>query len=479
MLPMTRNLRYILAVNLLVVIPDWGLAWNIFSIEHAARVASRYENVYLLDFSMLNPKVSGSRLSGLRDLLFRKNSIQKAIAEICSREGIKLITPASSDSYSSHVVEDLLFNNTFKLVMASKYFWITGNGQTTINQIDSKLVAKELEYFKYAYTATSGLILELGIDKVTTVNGRFLIDGAVKLAADNLGKETSLLESGFGKIHTYEEFEVSPHDIFNRRKIISSWWQNGSNDKYQVAEEGFREKYAGTIGDGISWQDKFEIEYSPPPESTKKIAVFFPSAQLEKPIFEDIGISKTFSGDQVVAFRAFCHSARSKGFHVVVRVHPRGHYPKSVADSENRFWSEVCLAVGAEIVQAESPISSYNLIEKSDLCVVYSSSIAIEVIAQSKPLLVLGETEYSQLIDENCCHSISRLSEMLDQEIPIIERSRVYPWLYYFMKGGYQFKYFTVDNFGRYTFKNKQVNERTLVSKILRKMLPYNRLAEN
>jgi hypothetical protein len=464
--PMTRNLRYVLAVNLLVVIPDWGLAWNIFSIEHAARVASRYENVYLLDLSMLNPKISRIRLGGLHDLLFRKNSIQKAITEICSREGIKLITPASNDSYSSHVVEDFLFNNTFKLAMASKYFWITGNGQTTLNQIDSKLVAKELEYFKYAYAITSGLILELGIDKVTTVNGRFLIDGAIKLAADNLGKEISLLESGFGNTHTYEEFRVSPHDISNRQEIISNLWKNGDHNKYLVAENGFKQKYEVMVRTG--WLEKSEVEYSPPSGFTQKLAVFFPSTQIEDPIFEEIHISKTFSGDQEVAFRAFCDAARSKNFHVVVRVHPPGHNPKSVANSDNRTWSKICLEVGAEIVLSESPISSYSLIEKSDLCIVYISSIAIEIIAQEKPLLVLGETDYSHLIEENCAHSFSRLSEMLDQQIPTIEKARVFPWLYYYMKGGYQFKYFKVDDFGKYTYDNRQVDAQTLVGKFLK-----------
>ena len=102
----------------------------------------------------------------------------------------------------------------------------------------------------------------------------------------------------------------------------------------------------------------------------------------------------------------------------LLRIHPAelsGSLPsnqKIYNEIMNRFKK---LPTNINIIQPDNTLNSYSIIDKSSLCIVYASTIANEIAAMGKPLIIGGEAyiknkgitydpkskkEYFQFIDE-------------------------------------------------------------------------------
>ena len=129
---------------------------------------------------------------------------------------------------------------------------------------------------------------------------------------------------------------------------------------------------------------------------------------------------------------------------VLLRIHPAelsGSLPsnqKIYNEIVNRFNN---LPANIKIIQPDDTLNSYSIIDKSSLCIVYASTIANEIAAMGKPLIVGGEAyiknkkisydpkskkEYFQFIDE-----LLEKSE-IDETIKL--RAKKYAYYFYFQR---------------------------------------------
>ena len=135
---------------------------------------------------------------------------------------------------------------------------------------------------------------------------------------------------------------------------------------------------------------------------------------------------------------------KDKDVTVLLRIHPAelsGSLPtnqKIYEEIINRFKK---LPTNIYIIQPDDTLNSYSIIDKSSLCIVYASTIANEIAAMGKPIVVGGEAyiknkgisydpktkkEYFQFIDE--------LLEKPEIDETIKLRAKKYAYYFYFQR---------------------------------------------
>lgn len=310
-------------------------------------------------------------------------------------------------------------------------------------------------------------------NEIITVNGRYIVDGAVVQACREAQVECSLIESASATPGKYTIYEVSPHDIPSVQGMHLELWDKAASGKNEIAERGLQLKLSGRESPGFDFRSNFTEDFKRKlNSSSQKIAVFFPSTDREFAIFPEFVHQESFGGSQAEAFLAFSRIAKRYGYHVIVRVHPvNSKLPKKLQDKfvqiEDAIWYELCSTSGSEIIESRSRISSYDLIEKAQLCATYASSISIECILSGKPTLILGESEISYCVPEICAFNEAQLASKFNDGIPIMKKSDLYPYGYWLQSAGMELKLFNFISDHEVYFSNKLVNEYRSWAKIM------------
>lgn len=428
--------------NVLIVIPDWGLAWNAYCIEYAAKLSSLGVKVTILDLSNLNPLVfkrviwhfilklsQRNRLIDIKRKVFNSNNIRYISSN--SRNLIKTNFEAETERYA-------IFLNA----MASKYSSTTGRRDTQLTEINPEVVELERRFFITTIITVLRLQSEFQFSEIITVNGRYIVDGAVVQACKEAQVECRLIESASATAGKYTLYKLSPHDIPSVQEMHLQLWNEAGPDKNETAKKGLQLKMSGLESPGADFRSNFIETYrSNLSSSSTKLAVYFPSSDREFAIFPEFVYQKSFGGSQAEAFLAFCQTAKLYNYHIVVRVHPVNsklpiELQEMYAKVEDSIWSDLCSITGSEMIHSRSKVNSYDLIAKADLCATYASSISIECILSSKPTLILGESEISYCAPEICAFNEADLRAKFKAGIPIVRKEALYPYGFWLQSAG-------------------------------------------
>jgi hypothetical protein len=459
--------------KVLIVIPDWGLAWNVYCLEYAVELAQLGVDVSVLDLSIFNPKIFKKRFWRLILNLVQKNRLRDIKRRICKTYDIKIVSlrsPRVRDTSKSLSDER---ENIFRSAMASKYSDLTGRRDTKLSEIGIEIVNLERYFFFTVVESLAALQKVSNFHQVITVNGRYIVDGAVIQACKELNADFSLIEAASSTAGKYAVYRISPHDIPSVQNMQLEFWEAATSDRIGFANLGLDMKVAGMDSPGHDYRSNFKSDFAKVGQlATSKIAAFFPSSDREFAIFPEFIHQRSFDGNQHEAFLAFSKVAKENGYKVVVRVHPVNskatkEFRDRFASVEDAIWQNLCEISGAEIITALSPINSYDLIQKAEICVTYASSISTECILSGKKTLILGESEISYLVPEICAFTEAELRVKLEGEIPVISRETLYPYGYWLQCGGKQPKLFDFISDQEVYFEAKLVNEYRLWAKPL------------
>jgi len=451
--------------RVLIVIPDWGLAWYVFCLEHAVKLSKKNIEVSVLDLSGLNPLFYRKKFWKFVLSLSQKNRLLQIKKRIAKKYSLSLIEKSfSSDSlFTLPMTEER--NDVFLRAMSSKYSYVTGRSDTQIEEIDEKIVELERYFFSSTVIEIKDLLNRFNFSEVITVNGRYIVNGAVVQACKDSSVKCSLLEAAGSIPGSYEIYEVSPHDITSVQIMQKEFWNAAGPEREITAERGLQKKMFGTNLPGIDFTTNFTEKFTVSQElKSHKLAVFFPSSEREFAIFPEFSWWNSFEGSQKEAFLAFCRVAKSNGYRVIVRVHPVDkNAPQKVqdvfAEIENTIWRKLCEENDSEMIESKSSISSYDLIYKVDLCATYASSISVECILSGKPTLILGEAEISNLVPEICAFDETSLIQKFNEGIPTIEKRTLYPYGYWLEAAGKKLELFNFVSDQEVYFCNRLVNE--------------------
>ncbi len=455
----------LLAKRVLIVIPDWGLAWYIFCLEHAVKLAKEDIEVSVLDLSGLNPLFYQKRFWKFVLALSQKNRLDKIKKRIAKKFNLILIQKKlPSDSFFILPMTEER-NSVFLRSMSSKYSYLTGRSDTKIEEIDEKVVELERFFFDSTVKEIINLIHKFNFSEIVTVNGRYIVNGAVVQACKESRVKCSLLEAAGSIPGNYEIYEVSPHDISSVQIMQKEFWNAAGPEREITAEKGLQKKMSGMNLPGIDFTTNLTEKFTVSQElKSHKLAVFFPSSEREFAIFPEFSWWNSFDGSQKEAFLAFCRVAKSNDYQVIVRVHPVDkNAPQKIqdvfAEIENTIWQNLCEETDSEMIESESRISSYDLIHKVDLCATYASSISVECILSGKPTLILGEAEISNLVPEICAFDETTLIQKFSEGIPIVEKRTLYPYGFWLQAAGKKLELFNFVSDQEVYFCNRLVNE--------------------
>lgn len=451
--------------KVLIVIPDWGLVWYIFCLEHAVELSKSGTDVSVLDLSNLNPRIFERRFWRFGLGLVQKNRLKDIKQKISKTYNIKLINNRLPKPTSSSYAMTKERNSIFVSAMASKYANITGRRHTQLDEIDSKIV--EIE--RYFFNSTVNLIIllqnQFNFNEIITVNGRYVVDGAVVQACIESHTKFRLMEAAGSTPGLYEVYEISPHDIPSVQEMHKEFWEGATSERNIIAERGLQKKLSGMDNPGSNFRTNFTEKFSETQDPTPhKLAAFFPSSEREFAIFPEFIWRDSFGGSQGDAFLAFSRIAKANGYRVVVRVHPvDSKSPRELqdhfAETEDAIWRKLCAASEAEIIESRSQVSSYDLINKADLCATYASSISIECILSEKPTIILGQSEISYCVPEICAFNEADLNAKFNQGIPIMRKEALFPYGYWLESAGREPKLFQFISDREVYFETLLVNE--------------------
>jgi len=416
--------------------------------------------VEVLDLSRYVTTNFSTRIREILISLTHKNRMRQLRTTICNRNNLYYLRPKEI-SKKRQILDssDTMLYAHFERCIASKYAFLTGGMNTKTSDLPRGLLKLESRAFWLSYQAVYTAIKSVAPDQVVTFNGRCIQDGATVFAARRSEVSIQLVELGNLFTSNLQLFSVSPFSVLNRRQLQDKAWKNACDNAIEVAERGLNKKLGSPMHVGISWRSEFHKTYSFENSTGKKRAIFFPSSDVEVPIFDYIDGPTSFDGSQAEAFLSFAKIAKEFGYQIFVRAHPPGYRFLTTAEIEDRIWGDLCQQVGATLIESNSGVDSDDLIMQSDVCVTYTSSICINSILLGRPTLVLGQTEYSTYVPNNCAFDDLEIREKLGSGAFASPKSNLYPWGYWYEAGGTPLEYFSIMDSGKVVFGNQIVDE--------------------
>jgi len=457
-------------VNHLIIIPDGNPIYPAWCLEHAMNSELQGNQVFLLNLQNFNVFNYNKRFRSALSSLMRKNSSSNLIAKLSDENGIVVLN-------NRELIQDLTFSqlsqnakNVFDLAIKSKYGAVYGDRHVGIDSLPKELIEIERFFFAQAFKRTQNEIFSRDIETVTTVNGRLVVSSAIVCAARELGKKIYLIESVDLLGNRYCVFEKSPHDLHEVALLQNQLWSSASGEKELEADKYFQDNYLQRLKKLNSVDYVFQDNYFRP-NHYAKLAAFFPTTDTEFPVFSDFHVASTYSGSQREAFKVFARVAKEYGYKVVVRAHPQNKDSAHLGEKEDAIWKSICNEYGADFIDSLSKVNSYDLINKSDLCATYCSSIGIEVVLSKKPFIMLGESDYSNYVLDNLAYSEQDLSKLFRDGVPPIPINNLYPWAYWYSKGGESLKCFSVVKSGQLTYGGKKLDQERQIFTKLKKII--------
>ena len=110
------------------------------------------------------------------------------------------------------------------------------------------------------------------------------------------------------------------------------------------------------------------------------------------------------------------------------------------------------------IIQPDSPISSYALMDACEKSISFGSTMGIEATYWKRPSILYGKSYYMLT---NCTYvpkSLNELMELLlDRDLPPLPRESAYPFAYFSTRYGTETKYFKYIHDRLFTYKGKKI----------------------
>lgn len=330
----------------------------------------------------------------------------------------------------------------------------------------SDLVLSIASSYLVAYQLVSEYIRLTKCDYLVVFNGRFAPCRAAQDAGKRHGVPVLFHERG-ADLSRFSLRSYMPHDIAGIKGEIDKTWQDGCKTNglercQDVASRFFSRKREG---DGFSWKSFVQNQETGPGASLlqslrcrlpgKIIVTYFQSSDDEYvSVGENLFPPGPF-GYQLEAFKVFMAAAIAEGCHVVVRMHP---HMSEKCENDLSAWTEIVSLYSefCTIVGPESPVSSYELVDDSDMVVVYHSTVGVESIFSGRPTIVLGRPFYD-------CHGAGFFapSSFADLRQSIAEAAALTtgfdtviacPYGYWASTHGIHFKYFRPSGISSGTF---------------------------
>jgi len=333
-----------------------------------------------------------------------KNLIYKKNADFLDTNETNRIKNLKFNYNSIDDIKTIEFERTnIGLGVVSSYVSLTRNLDPFLNKANRHFFDDSLKASALLSIAVKKMIDEFQPGLVCLFNGRYGGLRPVMEVCLNQHIETSILECTFSsnrEIQNKVKFvNVLPHDIDKNSQTIENNWSEwgDKNQREKIASNFYIKRKAAEIAsDNVYTGNQISDLLPENWDSTKRNFVIFNSSEDE---FFCVGESfdqyKIFNnqieGIQYLAKR----TTEDPTIHLYLRIHPnlknikfRYHtsLPDIFKDSKN-----------ITVILANSPISTYSLIDNCEKVFVFGSTVGVESTYWGKPVILLGGAFYMHL----------------------------------------------------------------------------------
>lgn len=336
-----------------------------------------------------------------------------------------------------------LLNDNFR-----KYFDLLLNESIKMAQIAKKVIKNDKDSI------------------ICLFNGRFLDSRPIVEYCSDNNINFRCYEAGITKDLKIKKlfYENSlPHNMKAFAQKVNRYWEISENsfDKVQLAKDFFERKLQNKpVGDKVYTANQVENVLPQKWDSKKINIVIFNSSEDE---FLGIGgeydkhslFSSQYQGIEFIAKFLLSY----KEIHLYVRIHP------NLKNIKYKYHTEL-LKLDEEfpnltIIPADSPVSSYTLLQNSNKVIVFNSTMGVEANYARKPVILLNASIYYYLNIAYKPVTIAEFEKMLLLDLPPkpIEESLKYAYYYLYIEE----KYFETINFSELKTINIHNKKRTFV----------------
>lgn len=325
-----------------------------------------------------------------------------------------------------------------------------------------------------------GLIAQLltseKYDAVVLFNGRFAVQRAISDYCTNNGVPVFFHERGSTCARFwFSEFQT--HDLNRMRQLLFRSWHQALLDDQEAAVSLARTFFQRRReGDGIGWksftssQQPGLLLQSRPELRGAKIYSFFTTSDDEYvAAFDDTSASSW--NDQFEMIGDVIQLAKEKGAKVAIRVHP--HMREKSVEDRLRWKSFLSRITESEVVifDEDSQISTYELIDCSDVVFSAGSTVGIEAVYWGRHSVLMADALYdSGSLGIMRARGREHLEEQLDLFVKRrINRDDALPFGYFLLTFGDSFRFFEPSGLKDGYFLGKRLQRKNFLLKAMNK----------
>ncbi|EKT3956846.1 hypothetical protein NTJ28_000811 [Flavobacterium psychrophilum] len=331
----------------------------------------------------------------------------------------------------------------------------------------------------FLYDTFQLVLQQIKPDLVILFNGRF-IENRPLLRVCQENKVAYATHERGGKLNSYLfRFNSIPHSLATISNEIESLWANAKDDKTQIGKIFYENRIKRVEEAWYSFtkeQQEGKLPESFKNNQGKKIITIFNSSLDEYEGLE--GFGPYFYNNDNEGIREICKSLMNfENIKLYLRVHPN---LKGLENTQNRELEKINQEFNnLEIIAAADSVDTYALINRSDLIIVFGSTVGVEAAFAGKNVVLLGQAAYQGLkcfvIPKNHEDLISILSDN-NFVFPKINHEDTLKYGYWNEKFGIEYKYYDPINLADGLFFGKKIKLSWFQNKVNRYIVKISKL---
>jgi len=316
---------------------------------------------------------------------------------------------------------------------ASTYITVTRDQDLNINALTASLISKQLVSAQMIVDAFSEIVERERPDVVYLFNGRGFINRAIVGVCNKYSVLFVTVEVSANHERVLEYPASLPHSIeANTRKMRDLWMAADADEKLKTSISFYERKRLGYITNDRSYVASQKKGLLPDFKYGKKIIAIFNSSDDEiKSIGSEWSFSESFNQYDIVA--ELLSKTSEQDLFFIVRMHPN---LEKVRAPWVKKWNRIKNFSNCYFIDADSPISSYEVLDAADKVLVFGSTMGAEAVAAGKVVILYGNSFYERL--DICYHvkSTAHLINLCTQSLKPKSPEPALMYAYFLMRSG-------------------------------------------
>lgn len=289
-------------------------------------------------------------------------------------------------------------------------------------------------------------------------NGRFFENRAILAAAETCKCPYRIHERGASKFK-YTSRSWRPHSIQDQRlelyKMISE-----ERSVFNVFRDGnafFTERRLGVEQNWHTFrkgQDS-SLVIRLFPSNCKRRFVYFQSSDDEIMAVSDIIDFGPFESQDNAINNVINIISNNPEWFLVIRLHPNMIGKKNILDR----WNALNLPRNVIMVQPDSKLDSYKILESADCTISFNSTMGIESVFWGVPSIVLGPSIFAGSDAVYTARDVQHLEELMSSPRLAVEPKKSHKFGYYLKNYGKEFLYYRPMSLSQGIFQGKNLQQ--------------------